>query len=742
VTALVLLTVWAGCESPDAFTDAGADGAVDGGMARTLTIAPPEIPWLDEGVPPIGLTPCPEGWREVVHGDVVECDPYPSGGPSSCAIGEAHFPGEPGCRSVGDPCPAGTFAEGLSGTVIYVDASAEPGGDGSMALPFSALSDVRWGSLATGSTVAIGRGRYAGVLPLRAGISVVGACAAETTVTGIYSPVPAVVTVSGRGDAPTIRNLSIADAPQAGVRATGALRIEGVVVSATSGVGVLVSGSGADVVMNDVLIRDVPVAPDGSVGHGLFALDSGVVSGSRVVILGSEDDGIHAQVGGQITLVDSAVVRGEDFGVVIRGGSTFEATNLAVLSNHSVGIYVDGTDSAATLVHAVVRDTAPGLVDGLGGRALAVHAGGRLDANALLVAGDADDEILVEGVGSTASVVDAVIRGVIDGDESHGRGVTVQAGAQFDATRALVVDAHLDSIFGADEGSLITLTDVAIVRTQPDPANGDFGRAIELIDGAQVVAERLLLSENHDAALFVRGDGVSSEAVITDAVIRDTRPRPMDSLYGQAVTVAVGGHVAATRLRVEESTGLGLAVDGEGSTMTLTDVSVLDTRPSEADGREGRGITVQSGASLVGRRVEVDGAYEIGIASAFDADTDLSEVRVSRVRRASCQLTTCPGQIFGHGVVAVAGSMRLTNFEIDDAEVCGVFLARSTGGALGAEPSVDLATGLITRSAIGACVQVAGYDVDRLMTGVVYRDNELNLDATMLPVPDPAVLVE
>ena len=39
-------------------------------------------------------------------------------------------------------------------------------------------------------------------------------------------------------------------------------------------------------------------------------------------------------------------------------------------------------------------------------------------------------------------------------------------------------------------------------------------------------------------------------------------------------------------------------------------------------------------------------------------------------------------------------------------------------------------------SAIGACVQVDGYDVDRLTNDVRYFDNETNLQATTLPVPE------
>jgi hypothetical protein len=69
-------------------------------------------------------------------------------------------------------------------------------------------------------------------------------------------------------------------------------------------------------------------------------------------------------------------------------------------------------------------------------------------------------------------------------------------------------------------------------------------------------------------------------------------------------------------------------------------------------------------------------------------------------------------------------------FVIRDADLCGVQLA--------GESSLDLRDGLVSEAEIGACIQVDGYDLSRLMEDVVYRDNTVNADTTMLPVPDPS----
>jgi hypothetical protein len=56
----------------------------------------------------------------------------------------------------------------------------------------------------------------------------------------------------------------------------------------------------------------------------------------------------------------------------------------------------------------------------------------------------------------------------------------------------------------------------------------------------------------------------------------------------------------------------------------------------------------------------------------------------------------------------------------------------------GAETGMDLAVGEVVDCAIGACIQVEGYDVSRLSADVAYRDNVANLAATSLPIPQAA----
>ena len=91
---------------PDA---GGTSPRIDWLAAGEPPVAAPQIPWLAAGRPDSPRFTCPEGWRTVVGEDGVStCEPWPVSGRATCAEPwEAHFPGEPGCRAVGAPCPEG-----------------------------------------------------------------------------------------------------------------------------------------------------------------------------------------------------------------------------------------------------------------------------------------------------------------------------------------------------------------------------------------------------------------------------------------------------------------------------------------------------------------------------------------------------------------------------------------------------------------------------------------------------------
>lgn len=116
----------------------------------------------------------------------------------------------------------------------------------------------------------------------------------------------------------------------------------------------------------------------------------------------------------------------------------------------------------------------------------------------------------------------------------------------------------------------------------------------------------------------------------------------------------------------------------------------------------------------------------------MDADSAIvgTDVTVVSVAPRPCASTSCPGEPFGTALGAYYGArIELTGFLLSDADLCGLQVAAAAG--------VDLRSGIVSGCEIGACVQIDGYDLDRLTDGVAYFDNAVDLQSTTLPIPEP-----
>jgi hypothetical protein len=607
--------------SPDAARDADTEGGVVGFA--------PDIPWLADGVPPLAFTPCPEGWHEVAdEGGPTTCHPYPPDGPAEdCATGEAHFPGEPGCRLIGRACPEGDWADGLPAddTVIFVKPE-EVGGDGSRDAPFGSLSEVPWDVRGVGWTVALAKGRHDGELPLRDGIVVEGACAAETILTGVGVDVGgAVVRVTRAGEAATLRNVSIVDSPVPGViLRRGRLVVEGMVIS-------------------------------GAAGSGVTSLESSVLVLRDVVITST-------------------------------------------------------------------RPTAP-----LTGRAIHAELGGRVEADRLIASGNRDVGVSASGAGSSVTLRDAVVRDtdVRTTDDTGGRAFSAQFGARIDAERVLLTRNHGTSVFLGAEDTIVTLRDVVVSDTMPEPS-GDNGRGLGVQEGGRVEAERVVFSSSREVGLFATGIGTSVS--LLDVVVRNTASRELDGDFGRAVMVQDGARLESTRLLVERAGDGGILLASPGTEATLLDTAVRSIDGREVDGMFGYGMLAQEGVMLDVTRARIDGVHELGLLATNGSNVTAQSLVISNVEASACDCD----RVLGHGVVAADATITISDFSIRDIATCGLFVVHGTGP----DTSLDVSFGEVRGATIGACVQIEDYDLDRLTNNVVFSDNDSSLEATELPVPE------
>ncbi len=682
-TLATLAALLGACGGDDASTpDTGL--VVDAGAADAVLL-PPDIPWLSDGVPPVALAPCPEGWREVDR-RVVECEPYPDDGPATCGPGEAHFPGEPGCRPLGSACPSGDYAEDLPASgVLYVQAGPT-GGDGSMGAPFGSLDEVPWATLSPGDTVALSKGRFAGTIPLRAGVRLVGACAAETILEGASPPLAILISVQNGGEAAVVRELTIDHPMQNALVVPGgrSLEVEAVAVNTPLGRGLYVDGPDAEVSLRDVVIRET---------------------------------------------TESTSVGGRGRGIVIDGGGVrLDAQRVILDANVGYGLAAIGDDIELTLTDALVRDTQP---SGAGNNGFGVFVQGarsEVTLSRVVIDGNHDVGVVAKGAGAVITLTDSIVRNTrsLQSSRVHGRGINAQEASRVVAERVVVAGNRAEAIFAVEEGTEVLLSDVVIRDTLAEEADGTGGFGVFGGEGAVIRVTRGVLSGNRDVAILA---GTEAQVFLEDAAIYDTLPAENDGLGGRGALIGLSGSVMIRRVLMAENHDLGLLVDGASG--DVEDLVVRDPVGTAEDPLLGAGVHVQEGGSLRGARVRIENAHTLGLGAVNEATLDLSDVSVGMVASV-CAATSCPDTPFGYGLVAGASDLSLSRFEIVGSSLCGMLLTTTSSDQM---LSTRFEDGLVAGSPLGLCVQVAGADLDVIARGVRFRDNETNLDATTLPVP-------
>jgi len=264
-----------------------------------------------------------------------------------------------------------------------------------------------------------------------------------------------------------------------------------------------------------------------------------------------------------------------------------------------------------------------------------------------------------------------------------------------------------------------------VIAERSRPTGSAAANALDVRQGASAEVRRSGFRELGTTGGFV---GEGSQLLMADVVVSD-QSAPVASEAG--VGVVDGSSATLERVLVERVATSGIIVQGAGTTATLRDVTVRDGVPDD-DGFFGRGIDALVGAEVTGERVRVTRVQEAGLlAAGTDTRLELTALVVDAVAERRCATDGCAGLGLGCGVSSLFdASVRLERFQLADNALCGLQLAE--GGV------ADLSEGEVVRNPIGANVQTEGFDLSRIQTGAVYRDNDRNLDTmAMLPAPDP-----
>ncbi len=590
-------------------TDAGldadqplGDGATeDAGIPAPMPPAKPTLPTAAD--PPV-LTPCPTGWIARTDRDgPTTCAPWPDAADThACADDEVWLPGSSGCERLGPACPAGEFATDLpSSGVVYVSASAAPGGDGSLSAPFATIADAL-AAAASGTTVAVGKGTYDEAVMVPAGVTLEGACVAGTHIAPSSAPsgVLGAVTTSGAGA--VVKDLTVSGVLIGLVVSAGDAQVRDLAIVGATGVGI---GAVMDTMLDvdGLLVRGTHL---GSMGTARGAAILGAMAVLRHTVL--EDS---TQVGilisaGQLQLEDAVIsgtrtdpASGFGSGLQVQDTSHVDITR-AVIEDSGVNGVNSGPMASVTLTDTVVRNTRSGAT-GSG-----ISAFGSLSTSRVLVDGAVTTGVACPS-GGDVTLSDTVVRATRaasgGANPGIGRGIDIESGAALHIARVWVADSDTRGVF-ANANTHLDGHDLTVLRCG--------GRGIEEGMSSTLDLSRVRVEDSVQQGIFLD----SSTGALSDVIVRRVREGSGGAeMKLEGIGLQVGADLMLTRALVEDATGIGIGTVSGGTHLSASDVTIRDVKLDSVM-HQGRGLEIGADTNVEMDRVLVERHRDVGIAIA------------------------------------------------------------------------------------------------------------------------------
>ena len=558
---------------------------------------------LDPPAPaaPPELTPCPAGWAtrpSDTDPSVTTCAPPP---PITCGPGHAQFFGESDCAPIGDPCPASDWPA-VSGSALFVKASAAPGGDGSSAQPFQTIQEAI--DAATGpTTIAIAVGDYPDPVTIRApGLTLLGACVEGVRVGENAARAGIEVQASGvEIRSLSVRGMRAIDVVDAGAGAliVGVELQSHIEVRGTTGVVIERSrgSAGAEVHAFDgaeVVLRRVRLEADGRVAafggqitaEGLLidARESGssnrgalsVSDGGRLDVRGAAihdvaDHVLRAARGGVASLQDLFVITSS----AARSTQRFNRGVWAASSSVSLSrVYISDSQEAGVFVH----DMAPGptrgtlsltdvIVERAADTGLRVANSEAVHLARVLLGGNTSRGVYFEPGDTQAVFEDVQILGTrLHEDGTKGEGLVVDPGQSITAKRLAVIDSVTDGIWLYSEDGRQTSVEIEDLTIDGIQANalGFGGKGITVGESGQLMLRRAEIS---GCASF----GILSEGTRAEMDLFDVH---LTSCGFGIISSSELGRLAASRVILSD-VSIGISAQ-ESTSAVLSDIEIHD----------------------------------------------------------------------------------------------------------------------------------------------------------------------
>lgn len=657
-----------------------------------------QAPMAPEPPEPPNLLPCASGFAAEDRDGQRVCTAPPVTSP--CTDGQVQYLGSANCLPVGAACPVGRW----SGDVPVDARFVEPGppGAGTQASPHGSLQEALQAS-SDGEVLALAKGQYTAQVQIDRSLTLVGACAAETVITGAQD-----ATIESIAPNVSLQNLSVRGGTF-GVRVTqGSLQLAGVeVADSTFGISV----DSASMVAQDTSIRDVNI--------GVYVRgESGAAELTNAVVKRADELGAWVE-SGELRLTTGWIRRitrrpsTRNFGVFADLGArvVISGSQLGPTAGNNLGLW----GASTALVSQTVFEGTLGEERSF---AIDITEGASLEGSQLRVESGAIGGLWLNG--GTAQVQDAVF------ENNSGPAVLVRQNSALELTRVL---SRRDTFSGIDlETGQATLSDLKIEQTQP----GEGGGTGLLIRGATVNGNKVAV-ESTSRTCVSAASYAGEVSTVSLMNLRTGPPNPAPGVTARSVFGASGTLVTLNRAELIGARGPGLELqNGPGS--SFTDVRI--------EGAEAQGALLIAGDRITMSRVALVRNTLVGLellGAEVNADNlEIEGTRPGEVPERGAPLVSqwCADDpnlpspfaagicLFGRAVnVGNFSETKLTasQFQLVDNIDRGVVIK------LYAEANLDL--GEISAHSVGVDVRQANYELGTIRPGIAYRNNGQDLSS-------------
>lgn len=420
--------------------------------------------------------------------------------------------------------------------------------------------------------------------------------------------------------------------------ATGDLTVRESLVEQTLGHGA--SALGSKLRLEHVRIRDVhPSTGDLDGGQGVFAesvsgvrsdvaLDGCVVERARTyaIDLFTSDATVARTALRDIGAGESGYWGG---GIEATDGSTVELSDSLVERVRSAGLVAWGSNAAVE--RSILRQIDLQLFDGRGGGGMFVTASPGESAE-LVVADSLVESVHTAGIAAVDArivVERTLVRDVAGGSLTGEYGAGIHVERDDPTVRRDLLEAGWVSIEGATTVGLTVLdadgvlAGVSIADVEAAASTGADGGGFAFLGSLA----RPSISLDGCRVARVESFGVATDGAdlsVSGLLVQDVAPAP-DGRFGRGLSLQEGSLGTLDNSRVERTHDFGvLALD---SSLTLTGVTVRDTKPRASDGSTGDGAAIEAqdpSAKLVLTSCRIEGSARAGV-SAFGSAVELTD---------------------------------------------------------------------------------------------------------------------